>query len=196
MNMANHPRGAELPERLRARRKELGLTLKDLAARCGLSFGFISQVERGMTMPSITSLIAMAKALDTTAMQLMGQSPQTSSTTTRQGARMPFTLGSNSASYERISTRFPGSQLNCSIITEPPGRRTEVMSHDGDEIIFILEGALTVEVAGEVFVLEEGDSLHFDSRQPHVTMNHTDRPTRMLHTCTMDYFDSEDGATP
>lgn len=180
-----------LAKRLRERRKELGLTLKDVAGLSGLSFSFISQVERGRTLPSITSLVALSKALQTSINAFLDQ-PRNGSIDTREASRRPYALGPGAASYERLSTTFPGSILNSSIITEPPGRRTEPMSHEGEELIYMLEGALTVEVADRVYVLATGDSLHFDSRRRHVTWNHTDRPARMLHACTMEYFNDAD----
>ncbi len=53
-----------LGKRLRARRRELSLTLKEVADGAGLSVGFISQVERGLTVPSLSSLASIAGVLD------------------------------------------------------------------------------------------------------------------------------------
>jgi transcriptional regulator with XRE-family HTH domain len=187
-------RGNETPglaQRLRDRRKDLGLTLKDVAELSGLSFSFISQVERGLTLPSITSLVALSKALGAS-INLFLEQPKSGSLDTRQTSRRAYSLGPSAASYERLSSKFPGSMLNSSIITEPPGRRTELMSHEGEELIYMLDGALTVEIAGQVYVLEQGDSLHFDSKEKHLTWNHTDQPARMLHACTMEYFNDDD----
>lgn len=176
-----------LTDRLRSRRKELKLTLKDVAEKSGLSFSFISQIERGLTMPSLTSLLALARALDTSINQFLEQ-PAGAAADTRHNRRVAYALGPNSATYERLSSKFPGSVLNSALITEPPGRRTEPMSHEGEEFIFMVEGALTVEIEGTVYLLEQGDSLHFASSRTHTTWNHTDRPAIMLHTCTMEYF--------
>ena len=181
-----------LTDRLRNRRKELKLTLKDVAERSGLSFSFISQIERGLTMPSLTSLVALARALDTSINQFLEQ-PTGGAADTQHNRRVPYALGPNSATYERLSSTFPGSVLNSVLITEPPGRRTEPMSHEGEEFIFMVEGALTVEIEGAAYQLEQGDSLHFASTRTHTTWNHTDRPAVMLHTCTMQYFG--DGAS-
>ncbi len=176
-----------LTERLRRRRKELKLTLKDVAEKSGLSFSFISQIERGQTMPSLTSLVALSRALDSSINLFLDQ-PAGDSAETRHNKRVSYAVGPNSATYERLSTKFPGSVLSSALITEPPGRRTEPMRHEGEEFIFIVEGALTVEVEGTVYVLEQGDSLHYASTRTHTTWNHTDRIAVMLHTCTMEYF--------
>ena len=187
MDQLVEPATQRLTDRLRSRRKELKLTLKDVAEKSGLSFSFISQVERGLTLPSLTSLLALARALDTSINRFLEQ-PEGNTSDTRHNLRVPYALGPNSATYERLSSKFPGSVLNSALITEPPGRRTEPMSHEGEEFIFIVEGALTVEIEGAFYQLEQGDSLHFASTRTHTTWNHTDRPAIMLHTCTMEYF--------
>ena len=187
LDQINQAAATSLTDRLRHRRKELKLTLKDVADKSGLSFSFISQVERGLTMPSLTSLVALARALDSPINQFLEQ-PGSNAADTRHNRRVSYALGPNSATYERLSTKFPGSVLNSALITEPPGRRTEPMSHEGEEFIFMVDGALTVEIEGVVYLLEQGDSLHFASTRTHTTWNHTDRPAIMLHTCTMEYF--------
>jgi transcriptional regulator with XRE-family HTH domain len=60
-----HPRRNEhaLGARLRARRLELGLTLKEVGDHAGLSVGFISQIERGITTPSLSSLVGVSRVL-------------------------------------------------------------------------------------------------------------------------------------
>jgi transcriptional regulator with XRE-family HTH domain len=60
---AAHP--LRIAAAIRARRRRLGLTLSDLAGKSGLSSPFLSQVERNQATPSITSLMAIARALDT-----------------------------------------------------------------------------------------------------------------------------------
>jgi transcriptional regulator with XRE-family HTH domain len=52
-----------LGERLRARRRQLRLTLKEVALWLGLSVGFISQIERGITSPSLSSLVSVSRVL-------------------------------------------------------------------------------------------------------------------------------------
>jgi len=185
---------APLADRLRQRRKALKLTLKDVAERSGLSFSFISQLERSLTMPSLTSLLALARALDTSINSFLEQ-PRGDAADTRRGSRVPYALGPNAATYERMSSKFPGSILNCTLVTEPPGRHTEPMSHQGEEFIYMVEGALTVDVGGVVYVLEQGDSLHFPSTTIHTTWNHTDRAAVMMHTCTTDFFGDDAAGT-
>jgi transcriptional regulator with XRE-family HTH domain len=176
-----------LGERLRQRRRELGLTLKEVADGAGLSVGFISQIERDIAAPSLSSLASVARVLGTDVGEFLSQ-PSGAAPATRHNQRPVYSVHGNALSYERLSAAFPGNVLRSVIIHEPPGHRSEPISHEGEEIFFILDGAITVEVDGERTILEAGDSIHFPSTRIHSTWNHTDREATILHTCTMDVF--------
>jgi transcriptional regulator with XRE-family HTH domain len=179
-----------LGTRLRERRQELGLTLQEVADRAGLSVGFISQIERGITTPSLTSLIGVSRVLAMHVSDFLAQ-PSGAAPLTRRAERPHYALGGAALTYERLSANFPGNVLRCVIIHEPPGYRSEPIAHEGEEIFFILEGVLTVEVEGERTILEVGDSIHFQSTKIHSTWNHATSTATILHTCTMDVFGDE-----
>jgi transcriptional regulator with XRE-family HTH domain len=179
-----------LGERLRGQRKLLGLTLKEVADAAGLTAGFISQIERGITTPSLSSLVAVSRVLKAHVSDFLAQ-PKVTVPLTRQSERPHYAIGGNSLSYERLSTSFPGNVLRSVIIHEPPGYRSEPIAHEGEELFFILGGSITVEVGGEKTVLGGGDSIHFPSTRTHSTWNHTDRPATILHICTMNVFDDD-----
>ena len=180
-----------LGERLRLRRKELKLSMKEVAVSSGLSIGFISQVERGLTSPSLTSLTAIANFLRSDVTNFLSQ-PKSKSSITRNEERDVYTINKNGLQYERLSDSFPGHTLNSVIIHEMPGHRTESISHEGEEFFFILEGAITIYIDGVVNILEAGDSLHFDSSRSHSAWNHTNKVTTVLHVCTMNVFGDQD----
>lgn len=178
---------APLAKRLRERRKQLGLTLKDVADKAGLSVGFISQIERDITTPSLSSLVSVSRVLGVEVGEFLSQ-PRGDVPLTRHDKRDVYAIGGNTISYERISSAFPGNVLRSVIIHEPPGHRGEPIAHDGEEMMFVLDGAITVEVEGERSILEAGDSLHFPSSRTHSTWNHTTRDATILWVGTMDVF--------
>ncbi len=180
-----------LGERLRLRRKELKLSMKEVAVSSGLSIGFISQVERGLTSPSLTSLTTIANFLRSDVTNFLSQ-PKSKSSITRNEERDVYTINKNGLQYERLSDSFPGHTLNSVIIHEMPGHRSESISHEGEEFFFILEGAITIYIDGVVNILEAGDSLHFDSSRSHSAWNHTNKVTSVLHVCTMNVFGDQD----
>jgi len=189
---------APLGDRLRNRRKELKLTLQDVADKAGFSVGFISQIERGITVPSLVSLVAVCRALNVE-ISTFFQQPK-GNAVTRHDSRPVYGLareGQRAVTYERLSASFPGNVLRSTLIHEPPGFRSEPMSHEGEEIFFIVSGELTLELDGERMILEAGDTVHFPSTRTHTTWNHTTEPTTIFHTCTMDVFgDGEPDGDP
>ncbi|MGY6710167.1 MAG: cupin domain-containing protein [Rhizobiaceae bacterium] len=176
-----------LGERLRSRRQQLKLTLKEVALGSGLSVGFISQIERGITSPSLSSLVSVARVLRMEVGEFLAQ-PKPEGPVTRHDERPVYAVSPNSLTYERISSSFEGSVLRSVIIHEPPGHRSEPIAHEGEEMFYVLEGSVTVEVAGERNVLKGGDSLHFQSTKIHSSWNHTDSPATILWVGTMDVF--------
>lgn len=176
-----------LGQKIRDLRKQAGMTLQVLADQAGLTAGFISQVERGLAAPSLSSLTEISRVLDLDPATFF-QQPPSPGATTRTGTRPVYGIDVTGLSYERISSSFPGNVLRALVLHEQPGHRSEPIHHPGEELFFILSGALTVEIDGEQTVLEAGDSIHFPSTRTHSTWNHTDQPTTLLHTCTMDVF--------
>jgi transcriptional regulator with XRE-family HTH domain len=178
---------APLGDRLRSRRQELRLTLKEVALGSGLSVGFISQIERGITSPSLSSLVSVARVLDMEVGEFLAQ-PKPEGSITRHDQRPVYAISPNSLTYERLSSSFEGSILRSVIIHEPPGHRSEPIAHEGEEMFYVLDGSVTIEVAGERSVLEVGDSLHFQSTKIHSSWNHTNRPATILWVGTMNVF--------
>ncbi len=183
-----------LGAKLRARRRDRGMTLHGVAKAAGLSTGFISQIERDITTPSLSSLVSVAQVLDIPVRDLLSQ-PEAQGPLTRHNERPVYSVGDKAVSYERLSSNFPDHVLRSVIVHEPPGHKAEPISHDGEEFILVLEGEITVEVAGVRNVIKTGDSLHFPSTTVHSTWNHTDHTTTILWVGTMDVF-GEDGNRP
>jgi len=178
---------AELGESLRAKRKGLGLTMQYVADQAGLSVGFISQVERGITTPSLASLVSLADVLKTDITSFL-RSPPSSEQTTHKVDRLAYSVAGADVSYERLSTSFNGSKLHSVIVHEPPGHRVEPISHKGEEMFYVIDGEITVEIEGETEILRKGDSIHFNSRRVHSTWNHTTKTASILWCGTMDVF--------
>ncbi len=183
----NETKPIDLGDALRSRRKELGLTMQSVADAAGLSVGFISQVERGITSPSLASLASLADVLQTEINSFLQTQPAPGQTT-HKISRLAYSVAGADVSYERLSTTFPGSKVHSVIVHEPPGHRAEPISHRGEEMFYIIDGEITVEIEGEVEILTKGDSIHFDSRRVHSTWNHSTDTASILWCGTMDIF--------
>jgi transcriptional regulator with XRE-family HTH domain len=188
---------SDLGSRLRRRRQAVGLTMQAVADHAGLTAGFISQVERNLAAPSLTSLTSIAEALGAHITDFLDP-PRNKDLTSREDSRELYALPGAPVSYERLSTTFAGSTLTAVLQHEPPGRRAEPMRHRGEELYYVLRGEITVYVDGTETVLRKGDSIHFASTRRHYTWNHTDRETTILVCSTMNVFEDPipDGGDP
>ena len=176
---------------IRARRRALDLTLKDLGLRSGLSVGFLSQLERDLATPSLSALSGIAGALGVPLDAFLA-TPRPASGLTRRGERPVFAIGDappDRIRYERLSAAFPGQALNAVLVHVPRGYASEAVQHEGEEIAFVLEGSLLVGIGGESIRLDAGDSLHYPAGQAHRWSNAHDGWTRVLWTGTAPIFD-------
>lgn len=178
---------ADLGSKLRQRRKELGLTLEVVAKQAGVTTGFISQVERNITSPSLSSLTAMSDALGAHITDFFDPPPRPEETS-RAEMRQLYASPGGGFDFERLSTSFPGSKLNALLVYHPAGFVIEEMVHDGEEFYFVMQGALTLVVDGVRTVLGVGDSMHFNSMRPHSVLNETSETVTVLVCNTMELF--------
>jgi transcriptional regulator with XRE-family HTH domain len=182
------PTEADLGRRIRERRLELGLTQSSVAAAAGLTKSFVSQIERGYTAPSISTLRAIAKALGVS-MFFFFQEDRGNHTVVRRHERASIrNLGAN-LSYELLT---PDLQRNIQMIWlhVEPGQVTSDMprSHEGEECAVVLEGTVEVEVGGVFDVLSAGDSISFDSGLPHRVRNVGLTPATLISAITPPSF--------
>jgi transcriptional regulator with XRE-family HTH domain len=182
-----HPQPALQPRigaLIRARRRQLHMTLQALGGAAGLSVGFLSQVERDQATPSLGALAGIARGLGVDVDYFIA-TPSIGTGVTRAGSRLAFALPGSSMMYERLHAEFPGRGLSSFIMVVPPGHRSEMVHHEGDELLYVLDGLITQTVDGQAIRLGAGDSLHFRGSSDHSWANESDRPARILWTGTM-----------
>lgn len=193
------PRPALVGARMRRFRTERGLTLRGLAARSGLSIGFLSQVERGVSSIGLTALNSVAAALDRPVAEFFDDG--TPLVEEVPAARLPthFTLTraesgateyvSGQQTYRMLSDRGPNLVLEPMLVhIAPGGRRDEAYGHGGEEFAYVVRGELLYEVDGVEHRLRPGDSLHLRSNVPHRLFNDTDEVTTVVSVVTPRLF--------
>jgi len=178
----------QLGERLRRYRREARKTLLDVASEAGLSVGFLSQAERNLSGVSLSSLANIAKALNVPLRLLIDQ-PEQRSPDSHQGQRRRYTTIDRGQTYERLSSSFPGSQINAVKMCLPVGYVSESVTHDGDEFVYVLSGTVRYCVGGTDYPLQSGDSLHFDGRNQHFLANTGTIPAEVVSVGTLPIFD-------
>jgi transcriptional regulator with XRE-family HTH domain len=160
----------DLGKRLRELRTERALTLAQLGQEAGLSASYLSQIERGVTTPSLASLADLARALNID-VGLFFEDDVSPPCVVRasQGRRL---AGSAGTTIELLSADLTDKRiLPYRLVCQPGQSGTREPGESGEECCFILEGQLTLTVGDETFVLETGDSIHYQKNLPQIWRN-------------------------
>jgi XRE family transcriptional regulator, regulator of sulfur utilization len=170
--------------RVRLLREAMGLSLRDLAERSGVSAPMLSQVERGETSPTLAVAAKIAAGLELTLSQLLRLDEGGSAVITREGRRRRYSHGGHT--YEELTPPLPGQRADVSLHRLKPGTGTGAagdppMHEPGSrETVVNLEGELTLVLDGVRHELTEGDSVTFDADLSHHFENEGAQPTRFL----------------
>lgn len=159
--------------RIRDLRRARAMSLETVAARADLSIGFISQIERGLSSPSLRALATLADVLGVGIAALFGATPgdggASDGVVTREVQRAELKLWRTGVSKQLLSPAGIESRLNLFLVHLEPGGSTgdELYTHDGEEAGLVLQGEMILTVDAETWTLKEGDSFRFASRRPH-----------------------------
>ena len=142
-------------------------------------------------MPSRVSLSSVVRKLDQRRSFFL-ERPFDDDDITRPHERSAFPELDNGVTIEILSRGFPGSVMQSALVYQPAGFRSEPIHKEGEAVVFIQEGELTLEFKDETKVLKVGESIHFDSKRVLTVWNHTDKRTVSLWTGTLAIFDEDD----
>lgn len=178
-------------EKIRKLRKEERLTLQDISDISGLSKPLLSQIENSQVIPPIATLLKIAKGLKVGIHYFFEEEED----------RRKFVLSRNNSA--KASRRRPGNDAPQSYLYNSlaPGLRKKSMepfliefetgewhdsrlySHEGEEFIYMLEGELEFHYGKEIMTLLPGDSIYYDSSEPHgyVAMNGKARAVAVIY---------------
>ena len=171
---------------IRAKRKELGMTLQALGEMSGLSAAFISQVERGQASASMVSLMNLARALDVSVASFM-EIPMGEAPIRRRDDPQRIEIDSP-VQYVQLSAGMKLQQMDVVLMTIPPGHVFPVDQREGEDFLYVLEGELYTELGELKETLRAGDCAHFNSRTPHTASNLSDRNVVLLYVGTPSVF--------
>jgi transcriptional regulator with XRE-family HTH domain len=196
--------GTGLGPRLREVRSACRLSVRELARRVGCSASLISQIERGVSVPSVGVLYALATELGGSLDYLLfgsGSAPASAPTAApaaapaaRQAAMPPAAVVqrggdrkiidlASGVRWERLTPQSEAMTDFLEVIYSPGGHSTDErrpLRHDGREYALILSGTLTANIGFESYDLEPGDSIAFDAATPHEYLNKTGEVVRAI----------------
>jgi len=174
---------------LKARRLELGLTLKELAERAELSAAFLSQSENGKATPSIVSLINIAKALETDINYFV--TPPAPTSLVRRANDPQYIEIESPVVYKRLDAQIRNQQMNALIMEIPPQTRLPVVHREeGEDFFYVLEGQVEQRIGDKVFTLKKGDSAHHNTQVDHDVNNKSSKVAKLLWVGTPVLFPS------
>ena len=156
--------------RVRSLRRERGLTIEQLAAATGLTKGFISQLERDRTAPSLSSIARICDALGVRLSHIFEHEPEPA--LVRRGERPTAGGRYPTQNYLLSSHEEPRFQAIESEIAPGAGAGDELNSLPGEvEFVYVLAGTLELRVSEETHLLETGDALTYQLTKPHTWRN-------------------------
>lgn len=163
----------DIGKKIRDLRKEKKMNISILAEKAGVSPGLISQVERNMVTPSIVSLWKIAQSLDVSVGYFFDEEikPITNPVVIKKN-RKRLSVSNNNAIYELLSADL-NRKIEFLYITIKVGDSTtkDFVTHEGEECGIVIRGRLLIKMQDREYLLEEGDSIYFDSTIPHRYIN-------------------------
>ncbi len=166
-------------------RKEKKLTLKNMSEKTGFSISFLSQMERGVSPITLTSLKKITTALDIPMKTLFEEPEEKDEESYRNQQREDLQgIQRNYKQFQIVSGRFENRVLDgFRIVMDAHSTGFETSTHDGEEFYYVLRGKATFIIADKEYVVKSGDSIHYPSRKIHTVQNREDDELVML--CVM-----------
>ena len=204
--MADFDPGTGLGPRLRLVRGSRQLSVRELARRVGCSASLISQIERGVSVPSVGVLYSLATELGSSLDYLLfGSGAGPDGVSAAPAAAVPEVRGPTAAApppaivqrgcdrriidlasgvrWERLTPQSEAMTDFLEVIYSPGGHSTDErrpLRHDGREYGLVISGTLTANVGFESYELGPRDSIAFDSSTPHEYLNKTGDVVRAI----------------
>lgn len=176
----------EIGKNIKRLRKRGGFSLQALAYRTGFAKSYLSQIENSRREPPISTLTKIAYVLGVGVMFLItGQSDQDDGdliSVVRSGERRKITspYGSLGHDYESVTYRKKGRLLDGYIVTQGFEFPSDPKTHEGNELVFMLEGQQEFVYNGKHHILKQGDCVCFDSAKLHYGRSLGNRPAKLL----------------
>ena len=157
----------EIGQRIKQLRVMKGLTQEELADRAELSKGFISQVERDLTSPSIATLMDILQCLGVSVSEFFTEEPEEQIVFTKED----YFIKKDEENENTIEWIVPNAQKNqmepILLKLEPGGSTDPDNPHEGEEFGYVLNGAVTIHLGNKVYRAKKGETFYYVSVKQH-----------------------------
>jgi len=182
------PSKSELGRRIRQARIEKTLTLKEVEGRSGVSATHISQIERGITSPTVNALERIARALEKNTSFFLEDVELPEICKLQNDGREVVISERPKILLKSLTHGIPGGVLHMYMMIAHPSpkgsQEVKLHEHEGDECGYVIDGKLEIRVGDEVIVLDEGDSIHYKATQSHGVKNIGDKVSHSVWAAT------------
>ena len=179
----------DIGEKLRQLRLQRGLTQEELADRCELSKGFISQVERNLASPSIATLTDMLECLGSSLPAFFNE--KTAEKTVFAPQDM-FVKEDAEELRGSLTWLIPDAQKNDMepILVElgPGGQTMKLSPGEGEEFGYVLEGRITLVNGDKEYPVKKGETFYINGKYRHYLKNNGKNEARVLWITTPPLF--------
>ena len=174
----------QIGERLKGLRDVLDIPAEEIAETCGITLDKYEKIEKGEVDITISNLMKIAKKYGVSTEELIfAEAPHMKSYyVTRKGQGMSIER-TKAYKYQSLVGGFVNHKADVFIVTVEPKPEAHTIyknSHPGQEFNLVLEGKMELYIGGKTMVLEEGDSIYFDSTKPHGMLAVGDKAVKFL----------------
>jgi len=162
------------------------MTVQELANRAEVSKGLISRIENSRTIPSLPVLIKIISGLEeeiNSFFEDIDQEEKQERVIIRRSEELEGFTKEKAIGflyYNILDASFGDLVLQTSILELAPKSKRKQVTTDGHEFKYIIEGEVEYQIGDDTYHLKAGDSLYFNARIPHVPINRSDKPVKML----------------
>jgi transcriptional regulator with XRE-family HTH domain len=150
-------------ERIKTLRTGQGMTLAELGEKANLSTSYLSQIERDKTSPSLTTLETIAKSLNI-GLRTLFETDDEAAFVLRARKETNTPTHKDPVVRQPLMPQIGNPEIEVYRITfHPRSAPEQIEQFTGEEIIYMLDGELTISIGDEQFVLTAGDSIHYDA---------------------------------
>lgn len=178
-NMKN----TRIGEKIAEYRRKNGLTLRDFAKQTNLSTALLSQLERNIGNPTLSILSTLAEAMGISVSELVEQKVENAEMILRKEQRKTIVMYQGQTMYDVLVCDTCHANLELLLMTLEGKSWTSngyTQHSQEEEVAYVLQGEVTIDLEGEVFVLGEEDTIRILPGRKHKLYNHTDTEVKVL----------------
>ena len=172
-----------LAQKIKELRIKQNLTLEEVAKRTGLSKGLISKIENNKSSPPLATLMKISRALGVDISYFFHKpKEETLLSIVRKNKRDSVIRerGQKKHIYEVLASKNKDEPAKFFLVHPTDYENSNLDQHDGEDFIFVLEGKMKFIYGDKTYLVEGGDSLHYDARIPHGVKLIDNKPVKYL----------------